>query len=341
MSRQGGTERMTALLANGLAERHDVHIVSLSMAGDAVFFQLNNQVSHTVLTKTTGNPGMLKQFRQIRRFLLENCIDCVINVDTGMGIYGILAAAGTKIRVITWEHSNYYNNWGSRVFPFLRRVAAKHSDAMVVLTRRDEENFRTHIPSKVPIHVIPNPAAQVKFTYDSQSKIILSAGALLPIKGYDRVIEIGRMIFAKHPDWQWQICGEGPERKRLEQAINKAGLENNIRLCGEVRDMDSRYASAAMYVLTSHMEGLPMVLLEAKSHGLPLISFDIMTGPGDIIRNGVNGWLIAENDTTAMAEKILALIDNNELRRSFSLQSQLDMEKFDWTNIMEKWEGIL
>lgn len=340
MSRQGGTERMTALLANRLTEHHQVQIISLSMAADRVFFPLAPPVTHTVLAEAGGKLGMLRKISQIRRILKRRRIDCVVNVDTGMGIYGILAAAGLHARVITWEHANYFNNWNSRIFPRLRRFAARHSDAVVVLTQRDKENYETHIPSKVPVHVIPNPAERAAFAYNTQSRVILSAGALLPIKGYDRVIEVGKVLFARHPDWQWQICGEGPERPRLEQAISAAGLEQNILLCGAVRDMEARYRGAAVFVLTSHMEGLPMVLLEAKAHGLPLVSFDIMTGPGDIIRDGVNGWLVPADDTGAMAERLLALMEREDLRRSFSQNSQLDMDKFDPEVILKKWEEI-
>lgn len=341
MSRRGGTERMTAMLANALSETHRVFVVSLKSDDNHVFFSLADSVLHTVLSPAVGKPGILSQVRQIHRLLLEHQIDCVINVDTGMSIYGIPAAWGTKAKVITWEHANYFNNWGSRIFPHIRRFAARHSDAMVVLTAQDQQNYETHISSKVPIYAIANPVQSHVVHYDTASRTILSAGALFPIKGYDRAIEVAKRILPSRPAWKWIICGEGPERERLECMIQDAGLEGRVVLPGTVRDMESQYRSAAMVVMTSHMEGLPMVLLEAKSYGLPLVSFDIMTGPRDIIKDGVNGYLIPPGDVDVMAERLSMLMESGELRTNFSAASEIGMENFEWKRVLGQWETLV
>lgn len=341
MSRKGGTERMTALIANALSARHSVFVTSLRMVGGGVFFPLNGCVQHSVLDNGAGKTGAAAQIRMIRRFIKENKIDCVINVDVGMGFYGIIAARGTGAKVITWEHGNYFNNWGSRWFPYFRRFAARHSDAVVVLTERDKQNYMTNISRCRPVTVIGNPVEKHPVDYRSDSRTILSAGHLAPVKRFTLIPEVGRTVFARHPDWQWRICGEGPERAEIERKIAEYGLSKNIILAGSVSDMETEYRAAAMYVMTSEMEGLPMVLLEAKSYGLPLVSFDIMTGPGEIIRDGVNGYLVPSGDTAALAEKICRLIENEELRRDFSENSQVDIERFDSVEIIEQWEKLI
>ena len=212
---------------------------------------------------------------------------------------------------------------------------------MVVLTEQDRKNYLTNIPSKVPVYVIANPAEKHMFCYNTESKIILSAGLLLPIKGYDKAIQAAAKVLPKYPDWKWIICGNGPERKHLEELIGQNELQEQVLLYGTIKNMDEQYQKAAMFVMTSEMEGLPMVLLEAKSWGLPLISFDIMTGPSDIIRSGVNGYLVRANDVNDLAEHIEKLIQSKEKRMKFSLDSQLDMERFDFDEIIEKWRTIL
>lgn len=341
MSRTGGTERMTAWLANKLCKEHQVSILSLSMNKEAVFFPLDAQVSHAVLPLFPGKLGMISQIRWIHRYIKENHIDRVINVDTGMGFYGILAAKGTKARAITWEHGNFYNNWGSKIFPHLRKFAARHSHAMVVLTNRDKQNYQTNIPRCVPVHVIPNPARMGQNTYDPASRIILSVGHLDANKGYHRAVEVAARILPDHPDWQWHICGEGPERQRLEAMIEEAGLQKQMKLLGLVTDMDAMYAQAAVLVMTSAMEGLPMVLLEGKAHGLPLVSFDIMTGPSDIIDDGINGFLIKPFDTDAMAQKLDDLLANNALRQRMSENAAVGMDKFSEETILNAWKKVL
>ena len=105
--------------------------------------------------------------------------------------------------------------------------------------------------------------------------------------------------------------------------------------------MEDEYKNAAIYVMTSLQEGLPMVLLEAKSNTLPLISFDIQTGPGEIICDGVNGYLIPAYDIKAMAEKICELIEDEKKRLKFSTNAQLDIEKFSKEVIIKKWEDVI
>ncbi|MDD6147235.1 MAG: glycosyltransferase family 4 protein [Oscillospiraceae bacterium] len=341
MSRKGGTERMTAHLANTLSDKHSVTVVSLKMNENEIFFPLAPEVTHTVLSPAKGKAAVLHHIRELHRMIRDSDTDIVINVDMGMGIYGVPACRGTGAKVITWEHGNYFNNWNSRLFPYIRRYAAKHGDATVVLTESDKKNYTDNIRTKAPIIVIPNPAERRDFSYDGHSKIILSAGALLPIKGYDRAVMAGKEIFLRHPDWQWHICGEGPERENLESMIKESHLEQNIILRGNVRDMAEEYRRSAMCVMTSHMEGLPMVLLEAKSFGLPLVSFDIMTGPRDIIRDGVNGFLAEKDNLTDLCAKICRLIEDDALRLDFSSKSDLDMDQFSMERIVEKWENLM
>lgn len=236
MSRSGGTERMTALIANELLPwRGRAHIYYQFAYAKWLRFSLDK---HYISAYGTGN--FRRRFLSIRRFFKENHIDIAINVDTGMGPYGIFAAAGLGTQVITWEHANFFNNWGSRVFPYIRRLSAQYSAALVVLTERDRQNYVDHIHRCAPIHVIHNPAAVKGYSYDITSKRLLSAGHLLSVKRFTLIPEIGKRVFAAHPDWRWVICGDGPGRM-LEQLIREAKLEQNIVLTGVVQDMDAQY----------------------------------------------------------------------------------------------------
>lgn len=341
MSRKGGTERMTAFLANALSSNHEVLVLSRVMQGKNLGFTLLPEVKHRVLRYAAGKLAMLVQIREIRRILKREAIDAVINVDTGMGIYGIFACAGTKRPVITWEHSNFFNNWNSRIFPWLRRFAARFSTAFVVLTELDKRNYEEHIPAAAPVYVIPNPMDKKENAFDPQAQVILSAGHLLPIKQFDKAVEAAAELLLQHPGWKWVICGEGPERRVLEEKICSFGLSDRVFLPGSTDDMDAWYKKAAVFVLTSKMEGLPMVLLEAKATGLPLVSFDIMTGPSDLIVNNVNGFLVPADDVHALASKISLLIEDASLRKRFSDNAHIGIERFERNNIILQWETLL
>ena len=332
---------MTSWLSKTLSEQYNISVLSLHKDNAVYTEMLSPQIQYTTI-QMDGKPGsVLSNIMKVRKFLTENHIDVVICVDTGMSMYGIPASWFGKTKVITWEHANFHNNWNSRWFPYIRRFAARHSDAMAVLTHRDKHNYETGIRRCAPVTVLPNPARRHGVAYDAESKVILSAGLLAKIKRFDLLVPIGKIVFAGHPDWKWVLCGDGPERDTLEAAVREAGLAENIIFCGAVKDMEPMYRSAAMYVLTSEMEGLPMVLLEAKSHGLPIVSFDIETGPSDIVRDGVNGYLVPSGDTGAMADMICRLIEDEALRRRFSANTALDMDKFDEERIVEQWEKLI
>lgn len=341
MSRRGGTERMTATLANALVETNKVWVVSLNKSEENVFFEIDKLIKHIFLSEHSNNGGILKSIFQIRKIINMNKIDIVINVDVGMGFYGVLSNFMSSAKVITWEHSNFYNNWNSRLFPFFRRFARKHSDAMVVLTEKDKANYIKNIKTKKTIRVIPNPIERHAFEYNIDSKIILSAGLLVPIKQYDIAMQVAAKVLLKKKDWKWIICGDGPEKSKLEEIIHRYDLDEQIILLGTVIDMDKIYKNAAIYVMTSKREGLPMVLLEAKSWGVPLVSFDIMTGPSAIISDSVNGYLVEPFDIDEMAKKITALMEDNILRETFSKNSVIGLEKFDFSNIIYQWNDLM
>lgn len=329
MSRSGGTERMTAWLANSLCETHCVAIASLSGSGKS-FFALLPSVKNIVL------PDKHRHIA-IRKLIKSENIDIVINVDTGMSIFGIPAALGLKTKVITWEHSNFFNNWNSRWFPYIRRFAAQCSDTIVVLTERDKMNYEQNIKNCKRVIVIHNPVEHYAVNYKFDSNTILSAGNLASVKRFDLIPEIGKIIFERFPNWQWRICGEGGEHDRLEQKIADYKLEKNIILAGRIEDMDREYQNAAIYVMTSEMEGLPMVLLEAKAHGVPIISFDIMTGPAEIVQNGVNGFLTDYGNIRVIADKLMKLMNNAEQRIEFSRNSTIGIEEFDEDEVLKRW----
>ncbi|MCC8158790.1 MAG: glycosyltransferase, partial [Phascolarctobacterium sp.] len=141
----------------------------------------------------------------------------------------------------------------------------------------------------------------------------------------------------------WHIYGEGKELYKLGilELIKKNGLLDKIILMGNKKNMYDLYADYSFLVMTSRHEGLPMALLEAKAKKLPLVSFDIETGPSDIIRNDMDGFLVPAFDTEAMSCKICELIENPELRQKFSDNSQGNLEKFSKEKIMRQWCDLI
>ena len=174
-----------------------------------------------------------------------------------------------------------------------------------------------------------------------ESTNIISVGRLSYEKGFDMLCEVAKNILTENTNWTWTILGDGPERLFLETKIKEYNLENRLILAGNVQNIEDYYKKSSIYVMTSRYEGLPMTLLEAKSFSLPIISFDCETGPSEIVKNNVNGFLIKNNNIRDMENNILKLMKDIELRKNFQINSQIDLEKFNLEEVTLKWIKIL
>jgi glycosyltransferase involved in cell wall biosynthesis len=142
----------------------------------------------------------------------------------------------------------------------------------------------------------------------SKSLRIGSAGRLFPVKGYDFFVEVAAKVVTMNEEVQFLLAGDGPEHQMLENAINRYGLQDRFTLLGFVDDMKGFYQSLDMYVNTSLHEGIPMTVLEAMGHGLPVV-VPYVGGFSEIVVDGECGYLIAERDIDLFAQKILDLVD--------------------------------
>lgn len=340
ITRPGGTERMALSLAGMFYQELGYHtaVLSLSGAGKEPFYPIEKGIS--LFFAPVG--GVAKKILWLRRMLSRLDADVLIGVDIGTALYTLPGAFLKKTRVISWEHGNFYNDWGSKWIPFFRRAARYFGDALVVLTKQDEKTYIQNIPHGCPIRCIYNPAPEVPdHLYDIGSRTILSVGNLIPVKGFDKAVEAAKMVLESRPGWRWEIWGEGPLLPELQRNVREKGLEGRVVFRGLAREIHMVYDKSAIMVMTSQMEGLPLTLLEAKAHKLPIVSFDIMTGPADILTNGVNGFLVPAGDTAALAEKIGLLMDNSALRQRFSDSARQDIGRFDKKEILSQWEALI
>lgn len=169
---------------------------------------------------------------------------------------------------------------------------------------------------------------------------ILSVGRLSPPKGIEDLIPCAIKVIQGFPNLKFLIAGSGPQESALRQAINSQGLQNHVILLGHISDREvlySLYRKAAMFVLPSHHEGLPTVLLEAMACGCPVVSTAV-SGAVEIISNGVNGLLVPPKQPDALAKAILQLLHDPLLSRNLGISASKTIEaKFSWETIGENY----
>lgn len=143
-------------------------------------------------------------------------------------------------------------------------------------------------------------------------------------------------VVKKHPDAQLDLWGYGPEKNKLEDLIKKLSLENKVNLKGFTDKVSSIYKSSYLTLLTSKYEGQAMVIAESMSYGVPVLSYDVNYGPKSIIQDGVNGYLIEKYNIHQLAEKIIFLFENPEIRHTLSKNCRRINEDLSKDNYLKK-----
>lgn len=346
ITRSGGTERVAVMIANELKRqgRYDILFLSLTEQDKEPFFPLESGIPHFSLGDRWISPGpaYLPVVRKLRRFIREQGVDVLIDIDIVLDILSLLAARGMNTKIISWEHSNCDYEMSVLYRRLILKYSVKRTDYVVTLTEGDKKNYKKLFKRQENIRAIYNPVREVvREKEEKKEKWIITVGRLVPVKGIDCLAETAVRVLKKHIDWKWLVLGDGEERTYLEQQIAENGLENQLILTGRVTEVDDYLNKAQIFVLTSRSEGLPMCLLEAKAHHLPCISFNIKTGPDEIIEDGINGYLIKPFDCSKMAEKLELLIEDEEQRANFAVHSQDNIEKFQMAHIIENWNEVL
>lgn len=347
ITRSGGTENVSIMIANALSEVDGFSIcfISLFEETDSPFFDIDPRIErYTVYpVPTHGIQHYFDTVGRLKQLVAQHSIDILVDIDGILDMYSLPVKRSTGVKVVSWEHFNYNQNPGVPYRKLTRRWAAKKADAIVTLTNADKKLYEEHLHLRCPVVAIPNPmrTPEPEPVYDAESHIIISSGRLTYQKGFDMLVNVAARVLPNHPDWQWWILGEGEDRPMLEQKIAEAGIGDQLILKGRVDDMDGYYRKAAMFVMTSRFEGLPMVLLEAKAYRLPIVSFDCETGPVEVVQDGINGYLTILGDIDGTAERIMSLMKNRNLREGFSRNSSVGEGRFEESSILCQWISLL
>ena len=207
-------------------------------------------------------------------------------------------------------------------------------DRFVVLTQEDMQMW-----GEMPgIRVIPNAANFIAEKYsDCSAKRVIAVGRLDYQKSFDRLIQVWEKVHQQMPDWRLDIFGQGEWQEILQGMIDERGLQETVKLNGPTKNIGQEYSESSMIVMSSHYEGFPMVMIEAMACGLPAVSFDFKCGPRDIIKEGENGLVVTDGDIDGLAEAMVTLMRDAELRKRMGEEAKKVVETFSEVKVMDKW----
>ena len=346
VTRNGGTERVSVTIANGLVRDEGFEICFLSLVEQKPepCYEIDSRIERFALGKKWLSPGpaYFPLIPKVRKFLKRRKIDVIIDIDIVLDVLSVPAAKGLKTKVISWEHSNLPYEMGIGYRRVILRHFTKRSDWIVTLTPGDAKAFQNVMKRTERITSIYNPASPPEISLEEiRDNLIITAARLVPGKGFDLLTKVAKQVLPQFPEWKWLLLGEGPERETLEEFCKREGLEGQLLLMGYVPKVETYLARAKLFVLTSKAEGLPMCLLEARAHGVPCVSFDVPTGPADMIEDGVNGYLIKPFDCEDMAGKLCTLMKDEGKLIAMRKQAPKNMDAFWLPEILRQWKELI
>jgi len=349
----GGAERVMSIMANYWVQKgKDIAIITID-SKESNFYLLNSRVKRVALALMKPSLNPLEAFRsnfcrvkRLRKEILDLHPDLVISFVDKTNVLTLLATSGLNIRVVVSERIDPSEHSLGWVWQILRWLLYRHASAVVVQSEQVSRWARTFIRKngvcRIPNPVnVPPPLGKNCALVLPAGKIVMSMGRLTQQKGYDLLLQAFTVCARKHPDWWLLIVGEGEERDRLETLAGELGIANRVILPGRIKDPIVVLRKAEFFVLSSRYEGFPNALLEAMACGLPVVSFDCRSGPGEIIRNGIDGLLVPPEDVDALAKAMDQLMSDEAKRKRFGQCARRVTERFSVEKVMGMWEKLV
>lgn len=333
---RAGIERMTVVLANALCEYHEVTIALIEpFDRERCPYELHDKVR--VVSFNSYFKGFnLKNIAVLRKVTEQIMPDVVITVATPLVRISNPALWGMKIRNIAWEHFNLYA--GSKIGAYWKLLSTRLVEKTIVLCKDDEDNFNRRGASGVMM--IPNFSDMHKNQpTDFKNKIALAVGRHADQKGFDLLLKAWAK--ADVQDWKLKIVGSGVLMQQNIRMASELGVSDSVVFMESTSDIVSEYQNASCFILSSRYEGFGLVLIEARLLGLPVISFDCPTGPREIIRDGVDGFLVENGNIDALAKKIKEVLAMDNLS-TYGVAAREDaINRFGYENVIKQWLDLI
>ncbi|AEE17230.1 glycosyltransferase family 4 protein [Treponema brennaborense] len=343
ISTGAGTERAVTNLANMLAEskEYNATIISLySKTIDEPYYNLADSVSviHLSLNKTSKlkrAKSYIKFIQLTKKIVKEKKLDYILGTTHALNC--LMYFTGKIVKKIACEHMNYDAcPWISTK---IRKLIYPKLDAVVLLTNADASHY-TFIADKKRF-VIPNSLSFfTEKSADYNLKRVIAVGRLTEQKGFDILIQMSQRLKEHIPEWHIDIFGEGEEKEELDSLISSLEVNDFIKINAPTKDIQKELLNSSIYVMTSRWEGLPMILLESKACGLPIISFDCPEGPADVIEDGVDGYLVEFGNEEVFINRLISLCKDNAARAEFGKLARLNSAKFSSESIYKRWNNL-
>lgn len=339
----GGMERVMSELINGFIRNHDaeVHVILYGIERN-VFYEIDESaVFHRpefVFTNKHRTWSTLRTMAYLRKEIKRIDPDTVLSFGNYWNNFVLLATRGLKYPVYVSDRSSPAKDMG-RFQNKLRNVLYPKATGMVAQTSKAKEYY-DKLFKQSNYAIIGNPIRNIEIpTNNKRENIIVSVGRLIKTKHYDRMIKLFHEL--NQLDWKLVIVGgdaQGQDNMaKLKAQLGELGNPDNIELAGTQKDVESYLLRSKIFAFTSSSEGFPNVIGEAMSAGLPVVAYDCVAGPSDMIEDGVNGFLIPQFDDERFKQQLTVLMNDDALREQMGRAAKESIKAFEVNQIVAEF----
>lgn len=268
-------------------------------------------------------------FAYLLRYLRRDKPDVVFSAEDHLNTILLVAAilTGSKAKISGSSRVTPYDTYSNKAFTkrwllkIMARMVAWRADALTCVSRDMVDQYRHVFPGSKHVcvyNIVDQPSARAKIGLpvadpwfnDKSLPLIVGAGSLMPWKGFDDLIRAVHILIKAGRPVRLVILGEGGSRPALEALVRELGVEQYVRMPGRTDNPLAHFARADVFALSSHVEGLPNVLVEAMMAGCTPVSVDCPTGPREVLQEGRYGYLTRMKDPADLANGILRALDH-------------------------------
>ncbi|MGA7937296.1 MAG: glycosyltransferase family 4 protein [Kovacikia sp.] len=348
----GGAERVLSIMANYWASKGWlITLLTFDDGSVAPFYELDPRVQHLPLKLAgySSNPfaaivNNWQRVQVLRSGIINSQPDVVISFLDTTNVTTLLAARKLPFPVIVDEQNHPTMCRVSKSWDLLRQCMYPQADQIVAITERALSYFSPQVQARGC--VIPNPAMVVTRAEGATVQLLtkpslIAMGRLDPQKGFDILLQAFAPLKDRYPDWTLTILGEGALRSELETQRDQLGLRDRANFLGAVKNPHDFLTDADIFVMSSRFEGFPNALCEAMASGLAVISADCLSGPREIIRDGIDGLLVPTENVEALTAAMERLMTDETERRRLAARAPEVTERFGLEQVMQMWEATI
>lgn len=354
----GGIERVVIDKANWLAKKgHMVTLLTYEQGNHPLSFPLSPQVSyidlecryftiyrHNILLRPFLKYKMKRTFRKRLYSLIEMSHPDIMVLPHNLNEFQHeIVSMSPFVHIVYEAHSTSIellkgNTLSRRLKCHRITKVLKKVDMVITLTQGDASLWKKYFNH---IKTVPNPLSLLVSKYDDYPKEagkIIYVGRLHSVKRVDRLILAFALIADNYPVWHIDIYGEGEEKDHIEKLIHDYGLTEKIKINAPISNIYDEYRNSQFLVLSSDSESFSLVIIEAMSCGIPVVSTDCPFGPREIIADGKTG-LLSRLEAEDLAAKMEWMITHETERREMGRRAHETVARYQKDNVMKEWEA--